>query len=110
MRLAPITHRNWIEEEINESLEHHPDVPEGYVGRMIFCKKRHEILEPMPEDYDNCSYFAGFMQGHGHECVWDDDLSLQENCDGERDILWEDREREMMRVSHMIADGMIKKG
>lgn len=106
MEVGLVYHRNWIEEEINESYNNHPDVPEGYEGRKIFCKRRHAVIEPMETDCDDCPYLAGFMQGHGHECAWEDVI----NHGDTKDINWEDRDKELLRVSKLIDEKIIKKG
>lgn len=111
MQTGIVYHRNWIEEEINESYARHPDIDgEEYVGRMVFCKKLHKIAEPLAVDCNNCLYFAGFMQGHGHECAWEDVLDDHYICGDEMDIPWEAREKELLRVSRLIDIGILKKG
>lgn len=109
MRLGMVWHRNFIEEEINESYQKHPDVPEGFPGRMIFCKKLHKITEPLVDDCSGCSYFAGLMGGYGHECAWEDVLD-DKQINGYRTILWTERKEEMHRVLNLIADGILEKG
>lgn len=113
MKTGIIYHHNLIEEEINISLEKHPDVDgEEYVGRQIFCKKLHKITEPLAVDCDTCPYFAGWMQGHGHECAWEDVLEDSEcHYDGDRMIVyWEEREQEFHRVSKLIEEGILQRG
>ena len=110
MKLGMVWHRNWIEEEINESYNNHPDVPEGYIGRRVFCKRRHAITEPMESDCTDCPYFAGLMQGWGHECAWEDILDDGITEGDTRDIPWPAREKEMFRVSKLIGSGILQKG
>lgn len=106
MKMGLVYHRNWIEEEINESYNNHPDTSNGYSGRMVYCKRRHAVIEPMEEDCNGCPHFAGFMQGYGHECAWEDTMTEGDS----KDINWVDRNKELLRVSQLIDDGFIKKG
>lgn len=111
MKTGIVYHKNWIEEEINESYENHPDVDgEEYEGRMIYCKKLHKLAEPLVTDCDNCPFFAGFMQGHGHECAWEDVLDDHYVTGDEMNIPWEAREKEFLRVSRLIDKGVLLKG
>lgn len=111
MRTGIVYHHNLIEEEINESYARHPDVDgEEYVGRMIYCKKLHKLTEPLAVDCNACPYFAGFMQGHGHECAWEDVLEAPYVQGDEMVIHWEDREKELQRVSELIEKGVIPYG
>lgn len=110
MKTGIVWHRNWIEDEINISLEKHPDTPNGYIGRSVFCKKFHKITEPLAEDCNDCPYFAGLMQGWGHECAWEDVMD-DKYIDGDTlDIPWESRHSELRRVSRLIDKGIIRKG
>ena len=111
MKTGIVYHRNWIEDEINESFNKNPDVDgKEFPGRMIFCKKNHKVMEPLADDCMSCPYYAGLMQGWGHECAWEDELN-DEFVDGDTmDIPWDAREKELLRVSKLIDRGIIQKG
>ena len=64
-----VYHHNLIGHEINESLQHYK---EDVFDREIYCRKKHQVLEPTEVDCLKCPYFAGLEQGHGHECAWED--------------------------------------
>lgn len=95
-------HYNKIGHEINESLAYYPNA-----DREVYCKKLHKVCVPMAVDCDNCQYCNGYMQGYGHECVWEDQVP---NGQTEQVVNWEDRNKEMMRVSQLIDEGVLKKG
>lgn len=102
MAVKLVSHHNLIGHEINESMEKY-----GVSDREIYCKRLHKITEPLAEDCDNCPYFDGFLMGHGHECVWEDVIDVDEDT---RIIPHEDTKKEFIRVSQLIDQGWIKKG
>lgn len=73
----------------------------------VFCKKRHAVIVPSIDDCTKCPYFTGVMQGHGHECTWEDVVpaTMEEIV-----VSHNDRNNELMRVSKLIDQGYIKKG
>lgn len=73
----------------------------------VFCKKRHAIIAPTLEDCDNCPYYAGMMQGYGHECIWEDIVPAETE---EVSVDHSDRQKELMRVSKLIDQGYLQKG
>lgn len=103
MAIKQVYHQNLIGHEINESIQEEYDSKD----REIFCKKLHKITEPDEKDCDSCPYFAGFMMGHGHECVWEDVIDTDEDT---KIIPHQDARKEMYRVSKLIDEGILKKG
>lgn len=96
-----VTHYNKIGHEINESLENY-----GTTDREIYCRKLHKITEPKRKDCESCPYFNGLMQGHGHECVWEDGYYVGEE---EKVIEHKDRNAEFLRASQLIDEGYLKR-
>lgn len=103
MAVKIVNHLNFIGHEINESLQE--DYPTS--DREIFCKKLHKITEPTEEDCETCPYYSGWMSGHGHECRWEDVIDITEDTVY---ITHDKRHEEMLRVSKLIDEGVIKKG
>ena len=113
--LKTIRHKNWIETEINYS----QFLPSS--SRQVYCRKLHKITEPQLNDCSSCSCYHGVMMGKGHECIWEDvvpdDLNDTENgtftnrnTDREaREIEWKQRTAELLRVSQLIDQGILKK-
>lgn len=103
MELKEVYHQNMIGHEINQSIQdEHP------VGdREIYCKRQHKIVEPDAKDCEKCPYFAGWMMGHGHECVWEDVTDTNQIV---VTIPHQDARKELMRVSKLIDAGVLKKG
>lgn len=64
-----ISHHNLIGHEINISLSEYGDDP---LDRTIYCRKLHQVTEPLKEECEKCICFAGLEQGHGFECRWAD--------------------------------------
>ena len=93
-----VHHHNFIGHEINESLEFYTD---DVLDREIYCRKLHTIKEPLTQDCNDCPCFAGWEQGHGHECVWDDVVD-------EIDVRHDDRYKEFERVDKLIKQGILK--
>lgn len=73
----------------------------------VFCKRRHDIRAPLVDDCKDCPYFAGVMQGYGHECTWEDIVPAEVE---EVIVEHSDRQKEFMRVSKLIDQGYLKKG
>ena len=97
-----VFHQNAIGHEISESLENYGDD-----DRKIYCKRLHVIKVPTETDCKECPYMAGWMQGHGHECAWEDVVGPQGNM---RYISHKDVNKELLRVSQLIDAGILKKG
>lgn len=95
-----VYHHNLIGHEINESLAY---FAADVFDREIYCRKKHQVLEPLKKDCDGCPYFAGFMQGHGHECAWED------VNEAEYTVSHEDRYKEYERVDRLMKQGIIEK-
>lgn len=103
-----VRHYNYIGHDINLSLDDYPAS-----DREVYCKKLHKIYEPLWEDCKNCPHFGGWMQGQGHECVWDDVAPYKtNNPQAILDYVVEhkDRHKEFMRVSKLIDEGVLQKG
>ena len=94
-----VYHHNYIGHEINESLEYHAD---GVLDREVYCRKMHQVTEPTEKECLTCPHCAGWMQGHGHECAWED------YTETEHTVQHEDRYREYERVDKLIKLGKIK--
>ena len=104
MAVKQVYHQNMIDHEINHSLEKNS---ESSKGREVFCKKNHKVMEPLEKDCSNCPYFAGWMQGYGHECVWEDVIDASQDV---KVIPQNQARQELYRVSKLIDQGIIKKG
>ena len=100
MKKKRVYHHNLIGHEINESLKY---FKEDVFDREIYCRKKHQIIEPLESDCHNCVFFAGLEQGHGHECVWDD--ITEEECV----VNHEDRYKEYERVDRLMKQGILEK-
>lgn len=77
------------------------------VNGEVFCKHQHKVIAPVVADCSTCPYFAGVMQGHGHECTWEDVVPAELDevvvpADGGAD--------ELIRVSKFIDQGYLQKG
>lgn len=95
-----VYHHNLIGHEINESLQHYKD---DVTDREVYCRKKHQILEPLEQDCLRCPYFAGLEQGHGHECAWKD-------ITGEEHVVDHvDRYKEYERVDRLMKQGILEK-
>lgn len=94
-----IRHHNLFGHEINESLEFFAD---DVLDREIYCRREHQIIEPVESNCLKCPCFAGVEQGHGCECAWmdveDTDLVVQHM----------DRYREYERVDKLIKVGVLE--
>lgn len=95
-----VYHHNLIGHEINESLQHYK---EDVFDREIYCRKKHQVLEPTKVDCLKCPYFAGLEQGHGHECAWED-VTEEEHV-----VEHMDRYKEYERVDRLMKQGLIEK-
>ena len=103
MAIKQVNHLNYIGHHINESLQ--LGMPQS--DREIFCKRLHAIKEPTNEDCQDCPHFAGFMMGYGHNCYWEDVVPVENE---EEIIPYDDRQKELMRVSQLIDKGYIQRG
>lgn len=93
-----VYHHNLIGHEINESLQYFEN---DVLDREIYCRKQHQILEPLESDCFTCPYFASLEQGHGHECAWDDVTEI------DYIINHSDRYREYERVDKLLKQGIL---
>lgn len=75
-------------------------------GMEIYCRKSHQIKIPSYDDCMSCPYFHGAGAGNMIECEWDDLPPIQGDI---RRVNWVDRNRELLRVSKLIDDKVIKK-
>jgi len=91
--LREILHVNFIGDATQKGLE-------------IYCRKKHKLYVPKIEDCTKCKYLAGLGQGHALECAWEDIPPYKGNI---RLIEWQDRKLELMRVTELIEEGIIKK-
>lgn len=100
MEKKMVYHHNLIGHEINESLQYFAD---DVFDREIYCRKKHQILEPLEQDCMACPYFAGMEQGHGHECAWED------VTEAEHVVTHNERYKEYERVDRLLKQGIIEK-
>lgn len=98
MKTQIVYHHNFIGHEINESLEYYAD---DVLDREVYCRKMHQVKEPLEKECMTCPYFAGLMQGHGHECAWEDCVEI------EHTVQHEDRYKEYERVDKLIKTGKL---
>ena len=99
MQKKLVYHHNMIGHEINESLEYYAD---DVFDREIYCRKLHQIKEPLKEDCIGCPCFKGWEQGHGIECAWED------VAETEYVVQHEDRYKEYERVDKLVKLGVIE--
>ena len=99
MQKKLVYHHNMIGHEINESLEYYVD---DVFDREIYCRKLHQIKEPLKEDCTGCPCFEGWEQGHGIECAWED------VAETEYVVQHEDRYKEYERVDKLVKLGVIE--
>ena len=100
MAIKTIPHINHIADHIN----YLGDDPRKFE---VYCKRAHRVYAPTTEECHACPYYGGFAGGYGHECVWEDCVPIEEITST---IAWEDRNKEFIRVSQLIDNGLIKKG
>ena len=91
--LKPILHVNFIKDNSESGLE-------------IYCRKKHKLCTPLIEDCTNCSMYRGSGQGEALECEWEDIPPYRGNI---RLIDWFDRKQELLRISKLIDDNILKK-
>lgn len=91
--LRPILHVNFVK-DFTES------------GKEIYCRKKHKLCVPTMDDCLNCSMFRGTGQGEAIECEWEDTIPYKGDV---KLINWYDRKQEMLRVSKLIDDKILKK-
>lgn len=94
------THYNKIADNIN--------YVQSQAEQEVYCKRLHKVTVPQASDCTECPYFGGVMGGYGHECVWEDCYPSIDN--GPVVIDWNDRNKELLRVSKLIDRGLLKKG
>ena len=93
VELKPIIHVNFVK-----------DCTE--TGKEIYCREKHKLCVPTMDDCLNCPMFRGTAQGEGLECEWEDEPPYKGVV---KIINWRDRKQEMLRVSKLIDDKVIKK-
>lgn len=76
-------------------------------GKEIYCRRQHKLCVPTMKDCLSCPYYHGMGGGDMLECEWEDEPSGFGHPI--RRIYWQDRNQELMRVSKLIDDGVIKK-
>ena len=101
MAIKAISHINHVASHINYLDNDDPKSLE------VYCRKSHKVYAPTVEECQSCPYFAGFAGGYGRECFWEDHIPNEENM---RNISWDDRYNELMRVSQLFDKGIIQKG
>ena len=74
----------------------------------VYCKKLHKVTVPQSKDCTTCPYYGGVMGGYGHECAWED--CYPSSGGGIVTIEWADRHKELLRVSQLIDEGLLKRG
>lgn len=98
MAIKVVNHLNYIE---------YPAVNSTQSDMEVFCKRHHAVIAPTVSDCSKCPYFAGVMQGQGHECTWEDVVPAEVD---EVIVNHSDRQKELLRVSRWIDKGYIKRG
>lgn len=88
-----INHHNLIGHDINESLENYAN---DIFDREVYCREFHAVKAPLQKDCRKCPYFAGYDQGHGFECEWEDVVKPGYV------VQHEDRYKEYERVDKLI--------
>lgn len=106
MNLGLVRHYNLMKTHVN-FLEQDTDAS-------VFCKKQHKVTEVNSSVCMKCPYFGGFGQGGCYECVWQDVSPNGPNdtdFDGASKVVpFDDRYKELMRVSKLVDKGIIQKG
>jgi hypothetical protein len=71
----------------------------------IFCKRLHNIVDgdEILSTCDTCPYLSGSLNGSGIECEWEDDFKSVF-------MSVKDPTAEMLRVSKLIDNKVIRKG
>ena len=103
MAIKTITHYNFLGANIND-LAKYGAVSSDYT---VYCKRAHAIKSPTLDDCNNCPYSGGFMNGEGYECIWEDVNPVEVN---ELYVYPNDKQKEYMRVSKLIDEGLIERG
>ncbi|MCM1216810.1 MAG: hypothetical protein NC548_20105 [Lachnospiraceae bacterium] len=75
-------------------------------GKEIYCRKVNSLKVPTYQDCMSCPYFHGMGSGTMIECEWEDEPPLMGDI---RRVNWDDRKHELLRVSKLIDDKVIKK-
>lgn len=74
----------------------------------IFCKKAHRVLSVDPKNCEKCPYFVGNGQSDSIICRWED--TLTNGNYNTKVIMRSEAQDELLRVSSLIDQGVIKKG
>lgn len=70
----------------------------------VFCKKEHKIISLEGDTKcDKCDYCFGSLQGEGVECIWEDVTSKPIMA-----VVYP--QKELLRVSKLVDQDIIKKG
>lgn len=101
--IQTISHLNYISGNINDVAQSNSPT----MSEEVYCKKLHKICVPEMDDCANCAYFGGFMQGYGHECIWEDVIPAEYD---EWQVAPDEVQKELLRVSKLIDRGLIQKG
>ena len=103
MKKKLVIHLNFYGQEINQSFQN----GEPNSVRAIFCKKQHKVCNVW-EKCQTCPYLADWMQGNGIGCAWEDwvDDSTPEGTE----VFVNNPQKEFLRVSKLIDQGILKKG
>ena len=88
-KLNPVVHQNFITDKDDS----------------VFCKKNHKVdkLSKIQNQCLGCPYFYGTLQGSGVECGWEDVIT-------EPIMAIIHPQKELLRVSKLVDDDIIKKG
>lgn len=86
--LKPVNHQNIVSDS----------------GR-VYCKKLGKVINLDYKDCNTCDYCFGSLQGQGVECMWEDSINNQSSI-----VTVTNPNKEFLRVSKLIDDGIIKKG
>ena len=78
----------------------------NYSNRDVYCRRIHQVEDIKKLDCPKCRYFSGYLLGKGVQCYWEDYSPVEEL---ERNIPYEDRNKELLRVSHLIDLKVISK-
>ncbi|NBH80549.1 hypothetical protein [Anaerotruncus sp. 1XD42-93] len=74
----------------------------------IFCKKEHKLKSVNPYDCEKCPYFVTAERMDAIVCQWEDTLAAGDYAT--KIIRRYDSYEEFLRVSELIASGVLKEG
>lgn len=100
IKVHPVIHYNKIGHEINESINEYPNF-----DRTIYCRQLHTVATPELNRCLNCPLFYDSMGAFGIACRWDDAIKSKSVV-----IPHDDCQKEFMRVSKLMDDGILQKG